>query len=83
MDVVMVDPPRKGCSKEFLEALAILRPKKIVYISCDPSTQARDVHILDEYGYQVDVLQPVDLFSHTYHIENIARFSLKGGENHE
>ena len=83
VDVVMVDPPRKGCSKEFLEALAILRPKQIVYISCDPSTQARDVHILDEYGYQVDVLQPVDLFSHTYHIENIARFSLKGGENHE
>ena len=78
IDAVMIDPPRKGCSKEFLEALHILSPQKIVYISCDPSTQARDLAILKEWGYRIQVCQPVDLFSHTYHIENIVSLIKEG-----
>lgn len=77
IDIVMVDPPRKGCSKEFLEAVNQLNPKKLVYISCDPSTQARDIEILSHWGYKVLRCQPVDLFSHTYHIENIVLLSKK------
>lgn len=75
IDVVFVDPPRKGCSKEFLRALNVLEPKKIVYISCNPKTQIRDALLLKEYGYNMIVCQPVDLFSHTYHVENIILFS--------
>lgn len=71
LDVVFVDPPRKGCSQEFLDYLIQARPKKVVYISCDAATQARDVRILNDHGYHVETVQPVDMFPHTYHIENI------------
>lgn len=71
IDIVVVDPPRKGCSKEVLEAIHLLDPRKLIYISCDVSTQARDIAILKEYGYQVDYCQPVDMFPSTYHVENI------------
>lgn len=75
IDVVVVDPPRKGCSKEVLEAINILNPRKLVYISCDVATQARDIAILKEYGYGVDFCQPVDMFPATYHVENIVLLS--------
>lgn len=71
LDVVFVDPPRKGCSQEFLDYLLQAQPEKIVYISCDVATQARDVKILSEQGYHVETVQPVDMFPHTFHIENI------------
>lgn len=76
MDVVFVDPPRKGCDDKFLSSLMKLAPKKIVYISCNPSTLARDLGILKE-KYDVLEVQPVDMFPHTYHIETIAMLKLK------
>lgn len=75
IDVVMVDPPRKGCSQTFLDQLVTLLPEKIVYISCDVSTQARDIAYLQEKGYQAKICQPVDMFPHTNHIENIVQLS--------
>jgi len=71
IDVVFVDPPRAGCDKKFLESLVYLRPKKIVYISCNVATQARDVKFLVEKGYKYGDVQPVDMFPNTYHIESI------------
>jgi 23S rRNA (uracil1939-C5)-methyltransferase len=68
-DVVVVDPPRKGCEKSLLEALALMAPEKIVYVSCDPGTLARDLAILDELGYRSIEVQPVDMFPQTSHVE--------------
>ncbi|MDF2700756.1 MAG: rlmCD, partial [Haloplasmataceae bacterium] len=61
MDVVFIDPPRKGCDQKFLDSLVKLKPEKVVYISCDPSTQARDLNFLVKY-YNVKEIQPVDMF---------------------
>ena len=72
IDVVLMDPPRAGASEEFLAALAALAPARVVYISCNPLTQARDVAYLVERGYRLESLQPVDMFPHTEHVENIA-----------
>lgn len=69
--VVLMDPPRAGSTEEFLRAAAALAPKRIVYISCNPETQARDVEFLDSMGYAVVAVQPVDMFPHTDHIECI------------
>ena len=69
--VVLMDPPRAGSTEEFLRAAAALVPKRIVYISCNPETQARDVEFLDSIGYAVVAVQPVDMFPHTDHIECI------------
>ncbi len=68
-DVVFLDPPRAGSSEEFLSALCKLSPKRVVYISCNVETQARDLKYLHERGYKVRVIQPVDLFPHTEHVE--------------
>jgi 23S rRNA (uracil1939-C5)-methyltransferase len=76
MDVVIVDPPRKGCDEKFLSSLMKLAPKKIVYISCNPSTLARDLYTLKE-KYDILEIQPVDMFPHTYHIETVCSLSLK------
>ena len=72
-DVVITDPPRAGCSMKFLKSLLTLSPKRIVYISCNPETQARDLIILIKNGYKVTKIQPVDLFPHTNHIETVVR----------
>lgn len=71
-DVVVVDPPRKGCEKVLLEAIAEMQPKRIVYVSCDPGTLARDLGILKELGYRTLEIQPVDMFPQTAHVENVA-----------
>lgn len=71
LDVLFMDPPRSGASLEFLQATARLHPRRIVYISCNPKTQARDVAYLREQGYRLEAIQPVDMFPHTTHIENI------------
>jgi 23S rRNA (uracil1939-C5)-methyltransferase len=68
-DVVVVDPPRKGCEKSLLEAIAGIAPEKIVYVSCDPATLARDLGILKELGYKTKEIQPVDMFPQTAHVE--------------
>ncbi len=71
-DVVIVDPPRAGLDPETLQHLAELLPRKILYISCNPVTQADNVKALQQMGYRLAALQPVDQFPHTPHIENIA-----------
>ncbi|MBU3189363.1 23S rRNA (uracil(1939)-C(5))-methyltransferase RlmD [Clostridium bowmanii] len=76
-DVVVVDPPRKGCEKILLEAIASMGPITIVYVSCDPGTLARDLGILDELGYRTLEIQPVDMFPQTSHVECVARIEKK------
>lgn len=71
-DAVILDPPRKGCDKEVLECVAEMNPKKIVYVSCDVSTQARDCAILSELGFQTCEVTPVDMFPRTAHTESVA-----------
>ena len=68
-DVVVVDPPRKGCERSLLEAIAKMSPEKIVYVSCDPATLARDLAILEELKYRTLEIQPVDMFPMTGHVE--------------
>ncbi len=70
-DVVIVDPPRKGCSKETMDAIFEMSPERVVYVSCDPATLARDVKYFLEHGYSLQVVQPVDLFPNTVHVETI------------
>lgn len=70
-DVVFVDPPRKGCHNEFLDALIKVNPEKIVYISCNPSTLQRDMKYLSENGFKATEVTPVDLFPQTKHIEAV------------
>lgn len=73
-DVVVLDPPRKGCDERVLKSLIELAPKKIVYISCDVATQARDAKFLVANGYTTTAAYPIDMFGQTYHIENIMLF---------
>lgn len=68
-NVIVVDPPRKGCDKTLLDAMAAMDPERIVYVSCNPATLARDLRILADHGYQTEEVQPVDMFSQTYHVE--------------
>ena len=70
-DVVVIDPPRKGTTKELIEYLDRLKVPKVVYVSCDPDTLARDVAIFREYGYNTDKVFPVDMFPRTGHVENV------------
>lgn len=69
IDAVVTDPPRAGCSKDFLKSLSVLSPEKLVYISCNPETLARDLLYLRRKGYKAEVIQPYDLFPYTSHIE--------------
>lgn len=71
-DVVLLDPPRKGCEPETIEAVSKIAEKMVIYVSCNPSTLARDLKLLEERGFKVESLQPVDLFCNTYHIETVA-----------
>lgn len=73
--VVLMDPPRAGSDSAFLSALFTMAPEKIVYISCNPATQARDLKTLTANGYQVKVIQPVDLFPGTKHVEAVCLLS--------
>jgi 23S rRNA (uracil1939-C5)-methyltransferase len=74
--VVITDPPRAGMHEDVCKKLLFMRSEKIVYISCNPATQARDIAILDE-AYEVTKIQPVDMFPHTEHVENIVLLTLK------
>ena len=75
-DVVFVDPPRKGLDEKFINALIKSAPKKIIYISCDVSTLARDLFILKKY-YDIKSINFVDMFPRTYHIESVVGLYLK------
>ena len=70
-DLVIMDPPRAGASLDFLRSLVALAPEKVVYISCNPETQARDLSFLTRKGYKVRRIQPVDMFPHTEHVETV------------
>ena len=72
-DVAFLDPPRSGSSEQFLRSLAELGPRRVVYISCGPATQRRDVDLLSDLGYRLERIAPVDMFPHTPHIENICQ----------
>lgn len=76
-DVVVVDPPRKGCDKKLLDAITNIDAKKIVYVSCDPSTLGRDLAILEENGYKTLEVQPVDMFPNTAHVETVVSLRRK------
>jgi len=75
-DVVITDPPRAGMHADVTETLLKLHPDRIVYISCNPSTQARDISLLAG-DYDVKIVQPIDMFPHTHHIENITLLERK------
>jgi len=68
-DVIVVDPPRKGCDSELLETILAMQPERVVYVSCNPSTLARDLRVLEDGGYRTVEVQPVDMFPHTTHVE--------------
>jgi 23S rRNA (uracil1939-C5)-methyltransferase/tRNA (uracil-5-)-methyltransferase len=69
---MVIDPPRAGCDEAFIRQLLALGPRRVVYVSCDPATQARDLKMLLAGGYTLEEVQPFDLFPQTRHIENVA-----------
>ena len=73
----MVDPPRKGCDEALLQTIIKMKPKKVVYVSCNPATLARDLRILEDGGYQDVEVQPVDMFPQTTHVECVSQIVLK------
>lgn len=76
-DLVVLDPPRKGCDPALLQTVIKMEPPSIVYVSCDPATLARDVALLQEAGYNVKKVQPVDMFSQGVHVESVVLMSRK------
>lgn len=81
-DVIVMDPVRAGCSEEVLKAAAGMNPKRIVYVSCNPATFARDAKILKSEGYEIKEIQPVDMFPQTMHVETIVLLSKLDSKNH-
>ena len=77
LDVLFMDPPRAGSTPDFLKAACAIAPKRIVYISCNAKTQARDVRYLLDHGYRIEELQPVDMFPHTDHVETVVLMTRK------
>ncbi|SEA90862.1 23S rRNA (uracil1939-C5)-methyltransferase [Thalassobacillus cyri] len=80
-DVVIMDPPRSGSDEAFLSSVVKLQPKRVVYVSCNPETQARDMKYLVKNGYKVEGVQPVDMFPQTHHVEAVAKLVLKEAGN--
>jgi 23S rRNA (uracil1939-C5)-methyltransferase len=75
-DVIITDPPRAGMHEDVINAILFAEPKRIVYVSCNPATQARDLYLLDN-NYKVTAVQPVDMFPHTHHVENVVLLERK------
>ena len=73
-DVVILDPPRAGIHPDVAETILRAEPRRIVYVSCNPAKQARDIALLDGL-YRVERVQPVDMFPHTHHVENVVKLS--------
>ena len=76
-DVIVVDPPRKGCEESLLQTIVDMQPEKVVYVSCDSATLARDVKFLRAKGYELKDVTPVDQFPHTVHVETVCLLSRK------
>ena len=81
-DVIILDPPRKGCDEATLSAVAAMSPRRVVYVSCNPSTAARDAKWLEEHGYHAEKVQPVDLFPRTKHVEAVLLLTKLNVERH-
>ena len=75
-DLLVIDPPRTGIHKDTIDVIMKIRAEKIVYVSCNPATMARDIEIMAS-EYDIQEIQPVDMFPHTYHIECVAKLVLK------
>lgn len=78
-DVIITDPPRAGMHEKLVQQILKMRAPRVVYVSCNPATQARDLQLLDA-AYKIIKLQPVDMFPHTHHIENVALLELRDAE---
>ncbi|WLD93779.1 23S rRNA (uracil(1939)-C(5))-methyltransferase RlmD [Alkalihalobacillus sp. AL-G] len=76
-DTIVVDPPRKGCDETLLNTILDMKPNRVVYVSCNPATLARDLAILEQGGYKTEKIQPVDMFPHTTHVECVSQLVLK------
>ena len=74
-DVIVVDPPRKGCDERCLETMCQMQPSRIVYVSCDSATLARDLRYLTGHGYELKRVRPVDQFCHSMHVETVVLMS--------
>ena len=70
-DVVVLDPPRAGCEERVLAAIAKVKPERVVYVSCNPATLARDLAYMREHGFAIRKVQPCDMFSRTHHVETV------------
>ncbi len=81
-EVMIVDPPRAGMHDDVIKVILNAEPERIIYVSCNPATQARDISLLD-IKYRVEKVQPVDMFPHTQHVENVVRLALRSPENRE
>ena len=75
--VLMIDPPRSGMHPKAVEEIGGMKIPRIVYVSCNPTTLARDLQLLSPFGYSIDKVQPVDMFPHTFHIESVTKLALK------
>ena len=76
-DIIVVDPPRKGCDESLLACITQMQPKRVVYVSCDPATLARDLKYLEERDYKVKEVQCVDMFGHSVHVETVVLLQRK------
>ena len=76
-DVVILDPPRAGCEERVLAAIVKVKPERVVYVSCNPATLARDLAYLYEQGFTIDRVQPCDMFSRTHHVETVVKLTRK------
>lgn len=76
-DVVLLDPPRRGCAPEVLRRVAGHRPRRVIYVSCNPATLARDLRLFEELGYHTREVEPLDMFPQTFHVETVARLEPK------
>ena len=76
-DIIVVDPPRKGCDQSLLDCIITMQPRKVVYVSCDPATLARDLRILEDGGFKVEKVQCADMFPHSVHVESVCLLTKK------
>ena len=81
-DVVILDPPRKGCTRELVHTVKEMSPRRVVYVSCDPATLARDLNRFDEEGYKTEEVTPCDMFPRTAHVESVVLLSRKNIDDH-